>query len=430
MKRIYILSIFCSLFFLSEVIKAQNIKISGELRPRFELRNGYKSLMPDATDPAAFISQRTRLNAFYGDDNFKFYLSLQDVRVWGDVNQLNTSDVNGTSIHEAWGEVKFTKALSLKVGRQEIIYDDHRIFGNVGWAQQARSHDAAIFKFKANKNHDIHLGFAYNAIKESLTRVDYIGMGNYKAMQFIHYHGQFNKLGVSILELYNGKAFDADTSAAVTKEEIAWSLTIGPRLTYKADKFKANAAFYYQGGKNAANVDLGASYFAADVNFSIVKNFTFGLGFEYLSGTASKDKGAGTDNSFTPLYGTNHKFNGWMDYFYVGNHGGNVGLTDVYVPLKYKYKKWFFVLIPHYFTSSATISQMENGAWVDYDNGLGTELDFTFGYNMSKAIKMQAGYSQMFATESMQVLKGGNYNNTNNWAWVMFTFKPVFFDKK
>jgi len=35
----------------------------------------------------------------------------------------------------------------------------------------------------------------------------------------------------------------------------------------------------------------------------------------------------------------------------------------------------------------------------------------------------------MFATETMQVLKGGNHSNTNNWAWVMITFKPTFFEK-
>ena len=31
---------------------------------------------------------------------------------------------------------------AFKVGRQEINYDDARIFGNVDWAMQARSHDA------------------------------------------------------------------------------------------------------------------------------------------------------------------------------------------------------------------------------------------------------------------------------------------------
>ena len=41
-----------------------------------------------------------------------------------------------------------------------------------------------------------------------------------------------------------------------------------------------------------------------------------------------EDKDYKENNSFTPFYGTNHKFNGHMDYFYVGNHIGNVGLRE------------------------------------------------------------------------------------------------------
>lgn len=422
---------FFGLIFFSGNILAQTVNISAEVRPRFEFRNGYQQLMPDDKDAASFVSQRTRLNAFYSNSNFKVKLSLQDVRVWGDVNQLNRNDVYGTSIHEAWGEILFTEKFSIKFGRQEIIYDDHRIFGSVGWAQQARSHDAAILKFKASSKHAIDLGLAYNAVGESNYKTDYLGMKNYKALQFIHYHGKFNKFSLSILELYNGLAYDANNDSEITEEKIAWSLTIGPRITFKGDEVKANAAFYYQGGKNGSNNDLAAMYFAADVTFNIVKNFTIGLGTEYLSGTASQDKGVEDDKSFTPFYGTNHKFNGWMDYFYVGNHGGNVGLTDIYLPLKFNYKKWSFGLIPHYFMSAATVSQKQlDGNWKDFSNGLGTEIDFTVGYTMSKAVKLQAGYSQMFATETMQIVKGGNYNNTNNWAWVMITFKPTFFEKK
>ncbi len=425
MKKFYFLLIALSSMFLGGNIFAQTAKISAELRPRFEFRNGYKTLMPDGNNAAAFISQRTRLNGFYANDNFRFKLSLQDIRVWGDVNQLNKGDVNGTSVHEAWGEILFSKTFSFKVGRQEIIYDDHRIFGNVGWAQQARSHDAAIFRYN-DKKHSVDLGFAYNALQESLYRMDYIGMKNYKALQFIHYHGVFNKISLSVLELYNGLAYDSDTAVATTVEKVAWSMTIGPRLTYKGDKVKANLTFYYQGGKNGANVDLAATYFAGDVMFNLAKGFGLGLGFEYLSGTATKDKGNGKDKSFTPFYGTNHKFNGWMDYFYVGNHVGNVGLTDIYIPIKYKHEKWLFLLIPHYFMSSATVSD----ATKDYSNGLGTEIDLTVKYSLSKEVQLQAGYSQMLATETMQVLKGGNYQNTNNWAWLMITFKPTFFEKK
>lgn len=426
-KVILSLAIISVILHVSAGLMAQNVEVGAEVRPRFEYRNGYKELMPDGKNPASFISQRTRLNAFYANENFKVKLVLQDVRVWGDVNQLNKSDVFGTAIHEAWGEVLFSEKFSIKFGRQEIIYDDHRIFGSVGWAQQARSHDAAILKFTPSTNHKVDLGLAYNASGETLYKTDYTGMSNYKALQFIHYHGKFNKFGLSILELYNGMAYDADTSTNL-EEKIAWSLTMGPRLSYSGDKVKANLAFYYQGGKNAANNDLAAMYLGGDVSFNMVKNFSFGVGFEYLSGTATKDKAAGKDKSFNPFYGTNHKFNGWMDYFYVGNHGGNVGLTDIYLPLAYNYKKWTFKAIPHYFLSAATLSEKDDsGNWMDYSNGLGTEVDLVAIYAMSPAVNLQAGYSQLFATETMQILKGGNYQSTNHWAWVMITFKPAFF---
>ena len=168
-------------------IFAQSVKISAEVRPRYEFRHGYKTLFPDDANAANFISQRTRLNGFFANNTFKAYLSLQDVRVWGDVNQLNNSDVNGFSVHEAWAQVKFADALHLKVGRMEIVYDDHRIFGSVGWAQQARSHDAAIFKFFFGDNHKLDFGFAINAMQQSLYKVAYTNK-NYKAIQWLHYH--------------------------------------------------------------------------------------------------------------------------------------------------------------------------------------------------------------------------------------------------
>ena len=70
----------------------------------------------------------------------------------------------------------------------------------------------------------------------------------------------------------------------------------------------------------------------------------------------------------------------------------------------------------------------------EYTNGLGTEIDFVMGYTFTKALHIRAGYSQMFATQTMQVVKypddpnGDYYKGTNNWAWVMLTFKPTFWD--
>ncbi len=154
------------------------------------------------------------------------------------------------------------------------------------------------------------------------------------------------------------------------------------------------------------------------------------MGGEYLSGTSSIDQNDASkkDKSFTPLYGTNHKFNGWMDYFYVGSYNGSNGLIDVYMPLSLKIKKLTFKMIPHYFMAAATISTIqEDGSQKDYSDGLGVEIDYSMTYTASKSMNLSAGYSQMLGTESLQVLKGGNYENNNNWAWVMVTFKPTFF---
>ncbi|NOX85650.1 MAG: hypothetical protein GXO86_06765 [Chlorobi bacterium] len=443
-KLFYSLSIFIIFIFFSADLLAQTFKITGEIRPRYEFRHGYKTLFPDDAKAANFISQRTRLNGFFSNNTFTAYISLQDVRVWGDVNQLNKGDVYGFSVHQAWAQVKFTKFMSIKVGRMEIIYDDHRIFGNVGWTQQARSHDAAVLKFFFGDNNKIDVGFAYNAMEESLYQVAYTNK-NYKAIQWAYYHGNFGKSGLSVLFLNNGLPYDSDADTTKYDEKVAYSQTFGARYTFSGKKIKANGAFYYQGGKNGKKFDtnhdpkkIQAFYFSANVSFQIGTVFNLGFGGEYLSGTSSQDQARAdrSDFSFTPFYGTNHKFNGWMDYFYVGNYVGKNGLIDVYLPIKFKVKKWNFGVIPHYFMAAATISAYnpDEKKVTDYSSSLGTELDFFVKFALSKSVIIQGGYSQMIATETMQVVKYPDkvnsdfYKNGNNWAWVMLTFKPTFYN--
>lgn len=414
----------------SAIVYSQTVDISAEIRPRYEFRNGYKTLTPDGADAANFISQRTRLNAFYGNSQFKAKLVLQDVRTWGDVSQLNSSDVNSTAIHEAWGEIIFNEFIAVKVGRQEIAYDDQRIFGGVGWAQQARSHDAAIIKITPSKKHRVDIGLALNANGESLFKTDYT-VNSYKTLQYAWYHGKFNKTGLSFLFLNNGMAYDKTTTTDTT-QKVAYSQTIGPRFTYDADNIKFNAAFYYQMGKNKLNNDLSAMYFTANAVYALNKKFSIGIGGEYMSGTESKNQVNPNedDKSFKPFYGTSHKFNGWMDYFYVGGYMYSNGLIDINLPLVYKIDKLTLKLIPHYFMAAATVATNQNGIWKDYSNELGTEIDFIAVYAYSKSVIISCGYSQMFGTETLQILKGGNYENTSNWAWLMLTFKPTFFKSK
>ena len=395
---------------------AQQFNMSAELRPRFEYRHGFKTLIPDTLDAASFVSQRTRLNADYQSEKMDAHVALQNVRVWGDVSTLAISDKNGITVHEAWAKLKLAPTLTLKLGRQEIAYDNQRLFGSVGWAQQARSHDALVVSYLLNKTNRLDFGFAVNENSETLFDTDYT-INNYKAFQYLWYHTNFDAIDLSFVILNNGLAFDDDG-----KQKIAYNQTIGSRVTYKKNKLVTDASIYVQTGK-IASTKLSAFNAAFNANYKVNDMFNAGLGVEYLSGTDMSS----TDNklkSFNPWFGTNHKFNGWMDYFYVGNHFNSVGLLDVNATLAYNKNRFSVKIVPHIFSSAALVI---NALGEEMNSNLGTELDLVLAYKWTNDVNFQAGYSQLFATEAMEILKSGNKDNTNNWAWIMITVKPILF---
>ncbi|WP_111706702.1 alginate export family protein [Lutibacter citreus] len=422
MKKFFFLTVLVTL--LVTTLSAQQFDLSAEIRPRYENQHGVKSLLPTNADGSNFVSQRTRLNFNFTQDKIKLGVSLQNVRVWGDVSTL-ASDDKSTQLHEAWAEALLSDVFSLKFGRQEIVYDDSRIFGNVGWAQQARSHDALLAKFKISENSKLDLGFALNSDSQAALDNLYSNVAGYKTFQYAWYNSKLNdNFGLSLLALNNGIEFldGAD-------QKVDYTQTLGGRLTYGKNKIAADAAAYLQSGENSNN-DVSASYLTANLKYKASNEFTVGVGAEYLSGSdidfATNTNLDSKNKSFSPLYGTNHKFNGWMDYFYVGNHGANVGLVDLNAVVTYKKDKFSATLMPHFFSSAADIYIGS----VKKDNNLGAEIDLNLGYKISNDITVNAGYSLLFANDSMELIKGGDKDENNSWAWVMFTFKPKLFSSK
>ena len=415
------------LLFITIAVTAQEFDVSAELRPRYEYRHGFKQPVSSADDAANFVSQRTRLNIKFKDEKYTLFLAIQNVRVWGDVATLSNGDKYGMAIHEAWAEYFINPKIAVKLGRQEIKYDDQRMFGSVNWVQQARSHDALLVKFKTGESGKLHIGLALNANGESLVLEDY-NINQYKALQYAWYNTKLNDaLDLSALFLNNGMPFDN----SVGEQKVAYSQTIGARLTFKKKRFTADAATYFQGGRTPSGLpegktDLSSYYFSANAKFNISDQFKIGAGFELLSGN-DQDVTSTTDKSFKPLYGTNHKFNGLMDYFYVGSHMNSVGLIDINLPISFSKDKFSAKLVPHFFSADGNIMNPDTTKAEAY---LGTEIDLILGYKVYKSVSLNVGYSQMFGTDSLQILKGGDVNETNNWAWAMITFKPNLFNWK
>jgi hypothetical protein len=410
MKTNKILSI---LLILVTSFTYSQFKVDAEIRPRAEYRHGFKTLFSDNSSAALFTSQRTRLNFSQSINKLNFYVSVQDVKVWGDVPQLNSADNNGLSLHQAWAEIFLDSNFSLKLGRQEIIYDDSRIFGNVGWAQQARSHNLAILKYKKGA-FKIDIGLAFNQSKENLTGTNLTTPKTYKAMQYAWLHKDWSSFSGSFLFLNNGLQ---------SSDGIKYSQTVGTHLKTKRNNLSVAANLYYQFGNDVVNNDLSAYLLGLEANYKVTDKTKVCLGVELQSGN-DYNSTAGENNAFTPFYGTNHKFNGFMDYFYVGNHSNNVGLLDIYAKANFKLNtKSSLTAFVHSFSAAADIN-------ASVSKQLGTEIDLVYAYKFTKEIGVKAGYSQMFASKGMEFLKGNSDNNINNWGWVMVTIKPTLFTSK
>lgn len=428
MNQRYIL--FAAALFWSALTFSQ-FTLDGEFRPRAEYRHGFGSIIPEDTDAGFAISTRLRLNAGYEFESYRFYMSLQDVMVWGENRQLKPEDSdNSFAVFEAWAAINLGEGFTTKLGRQTLAYDDQRILGAVGWAQQARNHDAALLRFdKGGFMLDVALAFNQDfnsttgvpgGFQSEGTAYNTTGFFSYKTMQYLYLKQKWDTFSASVLLMNNGfQDFTGDDDMQVA-DGVSNLLTFGTHLNYKKGAFGALFNGYLQQGERQNSVDVDGAYLLGlDLNYKVSGRVTLGIGAELISGN---DAGT-TDKTeaFFPLYGTNHKFNGFMDYFYVGNHANSVGLTDIHASAQFALGE----------KSSLSVKVLNFSGQRELPNGdtsLGTELDLVYAQSFN-GFGLALGYSQMFASDGMYALKAvaeTTAAGSQNWAWVQLTVKPKF----
>jgi hypothetical protein len=527
-KNVHYKRIFFAVFLISSTclsLKSQaQMTLTGQIRTRAEDRDGYGNLVANGSSDGDFISQRTRLIFGYQWDNrLTIGISLQDVRVWGaDASTISTADGNRFGLHEGWAEltlankadtsIKFRLLdhLSLKIGRQELVYDDSRLLGNLDWLQQARQHDMALLKAMQH-GWQVELGYALNQNTDNVgvTNTNYVP-GNIPA--YVK-----NTLGVLVptpagivplaaagsaannssktgtpiytnppntngatqdyktfTSLYISKKIDQSKFSALFfndnfgkyKLDSVGNATTGyvygrrfvpsgPTDTYDYSStyhrytyglmanptfgnakswgtIAVQAAYYRQSGSDRDGVALNAYHYTIAATYQ-TGNLSFTPGYDVLSGNSATNP-SGKDNRFDPLYGTPHKFWGYMDYFYAGSGSPVGGLDNPYFKIKYATSKVSLGLDLHSFSLNQDMKKAD-GSIINRD--LGKEADLQLSYNMNKFTNIEFGYSLMKATDSMPFAKGqattdaaaATFDKTAQWAYVMFKFTPDFFYK-
>ena len=397
-------------------------RLGAEIRPRTEFRHGYSDLAAPSSQTAIFTSQRSRLSFLYKQEKIRLGISLQDIRVWGDEVQLG--DFASAAVHESWGEFDLSPKLSLKFGRQEMIYDDHRLMGNVGWVQQARSHDAALLKFRQN-GWKVDFAAAYNSERQDIFRTRFT-LNNYRSLFLIWINKSFdNGFQISFPAIADGfQAADPNTN------DVIYRYTFGPHVQLKFNPMQLTGTFYYQSGHNQNNADISAFLFAIKGRYQS-GNVSITGWVDYLSGTDGLKTNNSEINTFNTLYATNHKFYGFMDYFLnIPVHTANGGLVDAYVNLSYQFPNHTTAALTYHNFSFAKDVADRNNPGRAIDRSLGSEIDFVLTYQFLPEVNLSGGFSKMFPGSSMEYLKGGDKDTSQNWTWFMITIKTNLFSDK
>lgn len=500
-----------SIFLLSSFsfsVRAQ-LSLTGQLRVRSEFRNGYGTLETTGNQPAFLTSQRARLNFHYRSARVIFHASVQDVRVWGaDASTINNADGARLGVHEAWAELIFANAddsafahspvqyFSVRIGRQELVYDDQRLLGNLDWLQQARRHDAIVFKL-LNKGWQVDAGAAFNQntdafnyngtfytpanipayVKDSKGNLAPVPAGyiplvtttgpsarngspslvaapgtnganqDYKAMQFIYGAKQWKQTrlsGLLFADEFGKYKLDSTRNIAgadtgyiygrhFNQQGVNARVTGGLLLTTPLDghnnNWRLQAGGYYQMGHDRDGLNLSAYTTTLSLTYARPP-FAATVGWDYLSGNNAFSSSA-TNHRFDPLYGTPHKFWGYMDYFYAGTGSAAGGLNNPFFKGKYmsRNSRLNLEVSYHYFGLAEAQKEVKGNAVPKY---LGSEVDGIASYRLNRNTILEAGVCGLWASHSMEYAKGstpGTARLSASWAYLQIDIKPDFLQK-
>lgn len=394
--------------------------ISADISPRAELRHGYRFLPQENEKPAGHVSQRTRLNLAFEKDNIRTHIAFQDVRIWGQEPQKQNHP--SMAIHQAWAELLFTDSLSLKIGRQEIRYDNQRFFAINDWNHNGQKHDMALIKYNSPAG-EFHFGTAFNQPPGAFQQfyfTDY-DINNYKYMNFIWFNTALNSdANLSLLGIADG--YENEDNQQLLYVRGTWSAY----LTWQLNEFDLMVNPGFQHGKTAGGQDISALYFRAEAATTLLDNVNSTLGLEILSGNDPEDNS--TYRAFDPTHGAGHSESGLMDYFLnYPAHTRGAGLVNPFLKNKIKLSDntTLGADLHLFFIQNDFVYQGE-----EINKYLGTEIDLTLNYRFNDFTRIISGFSTMFGSESMEIINRGGTLGSNDepayFAYIMLRIRPKF----
>jgi len=427
-----------SVFLFGQLAQAIDFKFSGEVRPRTELAtNG--AVGAAKNQHKSFTTMRTRLGLrAIVDSDTSAFIQLQDVRTAGgetpttappSITQTGTSvAASGLDLHQGYidlGNVLGT-GIHLRLGRQEMIFDEHRLIGNIGWIQQAQTCDAA--------RADVDLGQFINGLSLTAFFAKTVAStipgttGTHPTLQLTNNSNatfDSNFAGARLTFKLGDKGdritpyfYYALNPAKTGKTPIKITDNIeyvGAYLVKHVSGFRFRFDGAYEFGNVNAATDIKAYMLTAAIGtkLDIAHGFGITAWYDYLSGDNNPNDA--TVHTFTTPYATNHAYYGHIDKFL---NIPTQGLQDIAVKMWLKpTQKMKFIVHLHQFMSAKTSTA------ANPPRNLGQEIDTHFKYPLAKHTMLALGYSHYFGNGTVNGGVTGDTTLDSNWAYGMVDFK-------
>jgi len=365
------------------VAELQNVEIGGKLRIR-----GNWFYMDDSDASTAFVEQRNLLNVKADfTDEVSAFVEFDNYNVWGeDFRSLYLTGADGrgagdVDMYQAYIDAKnmWGTPLSMRVGRQELVFGNEFLFGNNDTAAffTGLSYDALRLSF----NNDV---VAIDAVAAKLAE----GLGDLGKDDVDLYGLYASYLGIEdvVIDAYWMWIRDDEV---VTGENIDLH-TVGLRGagTLGAFDFDANVAYQFGdtdltrrvGFLGLGRDDIDIDAFGVDVR----AGYTFDMGWQpRVFANFAWYEGDDEDLAFDRLF-SDLEYSAFLDNV-------NANLTDVFV----------YALGVQVMPTEAVALKLV-GTYFDGDENwdeIGWEVGLCGAYNYSEDLTFRAGYNHFFADD-------------------------------
>ena len=438
--------------------------VGGSLRGRYENKQGYGiSGIHGSADFSAqgakvdnnYYLTRTRLHIGYTEtwwnafvegqsstaNNDARYAYANSPAVPGTVKRLGYGPESDTlDLHQAYVALGNAKEfpLTAKVGRQELSYGEERLVGAGNWNNIGRAFDAAKVRWQNEWfGADVFSGrpvVPQDGVFDQANDYDFLS-GVYATSL---------KIPKTILDVYflahnaTRAANRAEPSPQFPQPTARDVYTIGGRVKSKPGEignWDYTVEGAYQFGDFAPTTT--AARLTQNAYMVIVQGgYTFAnvwatprLGVEYDYSSGDSNTNDGTHGTFDSLFPTNHKFYGYMNFCSLQN------IQALQSSLQLRPAKSLTLVLEgnnfwlangndYFYTSSGTPRMTGGyGRGQGYSTFVGSELDVTATYALTRFAQVEAGYGHFFTGDYIQqTLAGHGGAQDANWVYTQLTF--------